>query len=513
MEFKNFIDQLDYIIEKFNNISIMEPKSIQQAINMLTEASESKAERINNLEKQFNDMVVSWNEYREQSEERTKTEVEKASKMLGDQIESVHTTALTLHTEIRDRIDASEIKLQQDLERVYQKLEIIVQQLDKRSNIVEVGVVKKENVSTTQQNEPMSTINNDSLATPRLTRYSMTNMLIKDNSPQLSTPITVKPTEISHTVIVPPPSAVPEFHGRHNESPTQFLIRVQEYAESVNNWDQKKLLKGISQFLRNSALDWHCQLRRSPYPPETWREFEEVFLAQFNSPVRKARQEQEWHDCKQRENESINDFIVRLRTLWSEVKPKETESDLVKHLFCRMRNELLNMVGVSRHASLEEVIFKVQIIEDILFRRAKGERLSKQIKQASSYNAEPVLQKRYDQTDTQGTTSWSNKQNPYNNYARTRNVQFNETRPTYRSYNRNQASADLNMNEILEPPTCFRCGGYGHWKSNCPMAYKTHQYNRNSVISKNDQGALVERSSLAPIPVNPFNPRPNQQQF
>jgi len=200
---------------------------------------------------------------------------------------------------------------------------------------------------------------------------------------------------VKHSIIVPPSSAAPAFHGKHSENPTQFLIRVQEYAESVHAWDRLTLLNGISQFLRESDLEWYCQLRMSHRRSTTWTEFTDLFLTQFNSPVRKARQEQEWHECKQKENETINEFLVRLRALWREQKPKETEADLVKHLFCRMRNDLLNMIGVSRNASLDEVIAEVQQIEEILYRRAKGQRLADQLKQVSLQNAAAASSKRY----------------------------------------------------------------------------------------------------------------------
>ena len=169
---------------------------------------------------------------------------------------------------------------------------------------------------------------------------------------------------IKHSIIVPPSSAAPVFHGQHSESPTQFLIRVQEYAESVHAWDRTTLLNGISQFLRDSALEWYCQLRMLHRRPQTWAEFTDLFLSQFNSPVRKTLQEQEWHECKQKENETINEFVVRLRALWREQKPKETETDLAKYLFCRMRNDLLNMMGAPRNITLDELIAEVQQIEE-----------------------------------------------------------------------------------------------------------------------------------------------------
>ncbi|CAF5068825.1 unnamed protein product [Rotaria magnacalcarata] len=87
--------------------------------------------------------------------------------------------------------------------------------------------------------------------------------------------------------------------------------------------------------------------------------------------MRRARQEQQWKNCKQEENETINEFIVRLRTLWQEQKPNENEDDLIRHLMCKMRNNLLTMIGVSRCESLDEIIIEAQKIEEILYQRNK----------------------------------------------------------------------------------------------------------------------------------------------
>ncbi len=74
---------------------------------------------------------------------------------------------------------------------------------------------------------------------------------------------------------------------------------MKEYAETVNHWNEQSLLNGISQFLRDTALEWYCQLRTSHRRPQTWTDFVAVFLNQFNSPLRRARQEQLWKNCKQ----------------------------------------------------------------------------------------------------------------------------------------------------------------------------------------------------------------------
>ena len=183
-------------------------------------------------------------------------------------------------------------------------------------------------------------------------------------------------TPISQSIIIPPSSAIPTFSGKYSKRPNQFLIRVQEYAETVHGWDQTTLLRGISQFSRDTALEWHCQLRAHHRQPETWVEFADTFLSQFNSPIRSALQEQEWYECKQRENETISEFLVRLRSIWMEQKSKETEVDVVRHLLCKMRSDLLIMIGVSHGASLDEIIFEAQKLEEILYLRNKdGNRL------------------------------------------------------------------------------------------------------------------------------------------
>ena len=136
-------------------------------------------------------------------------------------------------------------------------------------------------------------------------------------------------TTTIQTIIIPPATSIPTFSGNILENSRQFLIRVKDYAETVNHWDDRILLNGISQFLRETALEWYCQLRTSNRRPQSWNEFTTIFLNQFNSPIRRARQEQQWNNCKQEEKETINEFVVRLRALWREQKPNETEDDLV----------------------------------------------------------------------------------------------------------------------------------------------------------------------------------------
>ena len=41
--------------------------------------------------------------------------------------------------------------------------------------------------------------------------------------------------------------------------------------------------------------------------------------------MRRTQQKQKWKECRQKENEIIMQFSLRVRALWEEVYPKETE--------------------------------------------------------------------------------------------------------------------------------------------------------------------------------------------
>ncbi|CAF0931913.1 unnamed protein product, partial [Adineta ricciae] len=155
----------------------------------------------------------------------------------------------------------------------------------------------RESRATTPRDESNPSINNNQNKQQPITNPTNLNEINMYNTASSITRI--PPT--THTIVIPPTSAIPTFSGNSTENPRQFLIRVQEYTETINHWDSQSLLNGISQFLRGAALEWYCQLRISHRRPQTWIEFTNLFLNQFNSPVRRARQEQLWKECRQEE--------------------------------------------------------------------------------------------------------------------------------------------------------------------------------------------------------------------
>ncbi|CAF4150636.1 unnamed protein product, partial [Adineta steineri] len=278
----------------------------------------------------------------------------------------------------------------------------------------------------------------------------------------------------SHAIIIPPSSSIPTFSGKHSERPKQFLVRIQEYAETVHGWNRFTLLFGISQFLRDAALDWYCQLKLSGSQPLTWAGFVEVFLSQFNSPIRSARQEHEWYECKQKEDETINEFIIRLRALWAEQKPKELETDLVRHLLCKMRTDVLTMIGAPHDVTLDELIKKAQKVEEILYRRKKEERRLKYLNQSSTHS-DTLNEKKsqYEGINKQPKPSFSmngkyplNTKTTFNQQATFNKRNTDRTYPTAHYYK--QANVRKGNTQYLESMKCYNCGMWGHIAGNCP---------------------------------------------
>ncbi|CAF2133486.1 unnamed protein product [Rotaria magnacalcarata] len=368
--------QVDELLEKF--IGHHEQNANADATEIETEnngkinVEASNASKIIKLEGQIDEMSKAIQEYREQNMSSTRTEFQ----TVFDRMESMQALNASYFDEAASKYEESKRQWRHMCTDMNNNMNCILNKLEAITGTRNMAANTDGNIGHPLQTTTYPTTGASGHS------FQTNPYLVEAEEKQQATTQSIFPLNgLKHSIIIPPSSAAPAFHGKQSESPTQFLIRVQEYAESVHAWDHPTLLKGISQFLRDSALEWYCQLRMSRRRPKTWVEFTDLFMAQFNSPVRKAKQEQEWHECQQRENETVNEFLIRLRALWTAVKPKETEAELIRHLFCKMRNELIVRIGLTRWDSLDDMIIEAQKVEEILCRRNKEQRRAVYMKQ------------------------------------------------------------------------------------------------------------------------------------
>ena len=102
----------------------------------------------------------------------------------------------------------------------------------------------------------------------------------------------LQPNSPTTTIVLPPTTSIPTFWGKPTKYPRQFLLRIEQYTCTVNHWSHDNLLRGISQFLKDDALEWYCQLYHTKAFPTDWSDFCTRFLTQFHSPIRIAPQEE-----------------------------------------------------------------------------------------------------------------------------------------------------------------------------------------------------------------------------
>ena len=254
--------------------------------------------------------------------------------------------------------------------------------------------------------------------------------------PSPSLPYASSPNDASRsfsprqTIIVQPPTAAPSFSGKADDRPRPFLLQLVQYTSSSYGWDKEYLFHNIGQFLKDTALEWYTQITNSANCPDNWDMFETLFLQQYRTPLRLAQTEQEWKKCTQKPNESINEFLVRLRSLWTDHKPRETERDLVRHLFTKARPELISLIGVLNEPTLKIFMERAREAEVIEFSRKKQASHN----EMSSSHVSPATR--------------SSNQNPPRNMSRS-NI------------------------------TCFNCHTPGHLSTHCPYR-QTPPYSNNS---------------------------------
>ncbi|CAF0939445.1 unnamed protein product [Adineta steineri] len=452
-----------------------ETLSVEKAVQRIHEMCVNNAERVKKLEEQYNQMLQNFTQKHEEIEAR---------------IVNIQSQNSEMH-----------IKATSTLEENKQQFDEIKQQCNEMMRILHSST-KKEQLEPENIHEASKTASNYLTSIqPTLNIADHLNNTSKSVPSFLTNEIQ---TQRSQTIMIPSPTTIPTFSGKCLESPNQFLIRIEEYTEAVYGWNQTTLLFHISEFLRGTALNWYCQLTATHQRPKIWAEFVSLFLSQFNPHVRTVSHKQEWLQCKQWEDETINEFLIRLRTIWFEQKPKETEADFIKHLLCKMRSDLFTMMGVSPGASLDEIILKAQKVEEILFLRNEEHRVTEYFKQISFKDNTLDTHKYRNGNDINHhkSTQFSNLEyslneqdaSPQRNKYYTKE-QWNDDESSQNANSNAQFTVDHSSSKTSNPIKCGSCGIFGHYTKICPHNNaNNYQSSTSNSHSKNAHGALRERN-------------------
>lgn len=242
--------QLDELLKKFSEIGDQNANpvttEIQTIPNETLNVESSNASKIIKLEGQIDEVLRSFQDYREQNTNPSRDEFQ----TMSDRVESIQALTASYFDETTSKHEESKKQWSRMYADINNNMNCILNKLDSITG-------SKVTSSNTDINlgRPMPTT-----TYPVMSRsghpFQTDPLPIQTEIRQEATVQNTFPLNgVKHSIIVPPASAAPEFYGKQSESPTQFLIRVLEYAESVHAWDRATLLNGISQFLRDSALE------------------------------------------------------------------------------------------------------------------------------------------------------------------------------------------------------------------------------------------------------------------
>ena len=462
------------------------------ALQRLSEANGSNTSRLTDLETKLTEM---YNKIMQKKPETTS----EANDDTSDFQNTMTNRIQSIQAEGQRWQDQTKTQLEQNKEEVHHVTKELREMREEVKKICEVimasHIVEKNNTETVGRQESIIPNNNRTSEgieqqtagqSPRGSRVQEGHREESEYNETMRSRWMAQPTQ---NIVIPPLASIPTFSGNITESPRQFLIQIKEYTETVNHWDDELLLRGISQYLRDTAFEWYCQLRTAYRRPHDWLEFTVLFLAQFNSPIRRARQKEEWKNCKQEKNETMNQFIVRLRAVWREQKPHENEEHLAKHLIRKMRNDVLYMMGLSRCETVEEITIEAQKIEQVMLDRS-NEKYSQT--QRSEENQGHFLS-----TSTSGyenqfeVQAMSAHQNNGRGGAYTRRNE--DTTNRYTNYGQTTTGNQAGGKSAYDIQ-CYACGKRGHIAAYCRSQQNRYQQQYSREYQKNGHGAQGGRN-------------------
>jgi len=154
-----------------------------------------------------------------------------------------------------------------------------------------------------------------------------------------------------------------DFFTGNGDDPIEWL-ELFEKAASANNWDEERKLQLAPTYLRKTADGWYKALTPEP---ESYEEFRKIFLEQFRTPARVMTWRNQLEMCRQKDNETVDQYVARFRDLLAKIYPgKDLEDDYLHQFLRGLQPEILEKGITSMSESIEEAVKAARITESTL---------------------------------------------------------------------------------------------------------------------------------------------------
>lgn len=174
----------------------------------------------------------------------------------------------------------------------------------------------------------------------------------KNSSAYLQTPNAAQ-TVFPYINVAP----LPIFHGSADECPVIHLSRFAKVCRANNATSIDMMMRIFPVTLEGEAALWY-DLNIEPYPPISWEELKSCFLDAFNKIELTDQLRSELMTIKQREEESVRLYFLRLQLILKKWPPGNSLSDgLLKTIFVDgLREEFKEWMILQKPSSLNEAL-------------------------------------------------------------------------------------------------------------------------------------------------------------
>ena len=144
-----------------------------------------------------------------------------------------------------------------------------------------------------------------------------------------------------------PLSTLPNFHGLSTEDPDEFLFEFDILCRSYDYTTTAQKLKLFPATLKGNALRWFMSLGGENI--STWVQMRQIFLNKYQDYCRTRERREELFKMSQKEDETLEDFVERLRYNLQRSGHLDVNKDILKTSLLKGVREdclyMLNMLG------------------------------------------------------------------------------------------------------------------------------------------------------------------------
>ncbi|KAL1447768.1 hypothetical protein WDU94_013913 [Cyamophila willieti] len=176
-------------------------------------------------------------------------------------------------------------------------------------------------------------------------------------------------TQTPPTIHQPLPINLPDFHGRQDEDPIEFIHNCEANLEAAACHPDRWIFAVVPK-LRDRAKDWWISQKNVC---RTWHNFQQALIAYFDSPVQKVTNQARFYGETQLENEPCESFVGKKLQMWRRLHPHGLDNDAVAPILQLMKPSIRPYLIINPPQSIQQLLLLSNNIEQASTQTAKQE--------------------------------------------------------------------------------------------------------------------------------------------